>query len=171
MSTLSKQISIYEKRKEEAEKKCQNIAARLCMSPNESLKDLFKQHKQMMNMSQHLIDTTKARLKENRADDEPIQELKSFLGIVIGYIKLHIKTHGRQKVSEGIPYDTVKERDECENILSLINEGEYEAAADSLCYLNVVAFRDKFDETAIYFRSTNWVRSKYYYYHILLNRV
>ena len=171
MSTLSKQISIYEKRKEEAEKKCQNIAARLCMSPNESLKALFKQHKEMMNISQRLIDTTKAKLKENKADDEPIEEFKSFLGIVIGYINLHIQTHGKLKVTEGIPYDTVKERDECENVLKLINEGKYEAAADSLCYLNVVAFRDKFDETAMYYHSTNWVRSKFYYYHILLERV
>ena len=141
------------------------------MSPNESLKALFKQHKEMMNMSQRLIDTTKAKLKENKADDEPIEEFKSFLGIVIGYINLHIQTHGKLKVTEGIPYDTVKERDECENVLKLINEGKYEAAADSLCYLNVVAFRDKFDETAMYYHSTNWVRSKFYYYHILLERV
>ena len=171
MTSLSKQLSIYEKRKEDAEKKCKNIAARLRMSHDEDLKDLFVQYKEVVNMSQHLIDTTKTKLRVNKADNEPIQELKSFLGIVIGYINLHIETHGRQKVSEGIPYDTVKERDECDNILKLINEGEYEAAADSLCYLNIVAFRDKFDETAMYYHSTNWVRSKYYYYHILLNRV
>ncbi len=168
MTSISKQISIYEKRKDEAERKCKNIAARLRLEKNKNLKHLFKHFKKLMNTSQQFIDSKKALLKE--AEDEPIEELKSFLGILIGYIKLHIQTYGSQKVTEGIPYDTVQEKEDCEHVLSLVEGGELGTAALELKYLNCVAFRDKLDELAMYYHSTNWFQSKYYYYHILLNR-
>ena len=170
MTSLSRQILIYENMKHEAEKKCKNIAARLRLRNSENLKALFKQYKELLNMSQHLIDSNKAKLKVNKADDEPIQELKAFLKIMMGYIKTHIKNFGEDKVYKGITYDAVKDKQEFELVLTLVNEGEYLSAARGLRYLDCVAFEDKMNETAMYFHSTNWYRTKYYYYHILLNR-
>ena len=170
MTSLTQQIKIYEQRKKAAKKKCQNIAARLRLSNDDELKELFKNYKQMLNMSQHLIDSNKAKQKACKADDEPIREFKAFMNIMVGYIKAHIKKYGEDKVYRGITYDAVKDKQEFEYILTLLNEGEYLSAARVLWYVSCVAFQDKMDETAMYFHSTNWYRTKHYYYHILLNR-
>lgn len=168
MTSLSRQILIYESRKQEAERKCKNIAARLRLSNSENLKALFKQYKELMNMSQHLIDSNKAKL--NKAGDETIQELKAFLRIMIGYIRVYVKNYGEDKVYKGITYDAVKDQQEFEYLLTLVDEREYLSAARVLRYLDCVAFEDKMNETSMYFHSTNWYKTKYYYYHTLLKR-
>lgn len=153
MTSLSQIIKIYERRKEAAEKKCQNIAARLRMSKNDDLKELFKDYKETLKINQHLIETSKAKLKRHKADDEPIKQIEAFLRIMIGYTK-----HGNT------------EKRKFEYLLELVTEGDYGSAARNIKYLQCEPFQEKMDETTMYFYSKPWFQTKYYYYQILLNR-
>ena len=123
-------------------KKCQNIAALLRLHRDPELKEQFLLYKHMLTM--------------HNVDMEVIHELKSFFTIMIGYLK-----------DEN--YRAVRDRHMFRYIIRLLDEKDYVGAAHNIRYLHGMCFQHKLDETAMYFRSTNWYRAKQYYYSKLLN--